>query len=549
MALLWLVAATVCWVTATVAVGGAGSSHRVSGNRRAWPREMDDNPPVEARRSFDSIPQDIRRIGDGDIHRLRKVFEIVVIAVVHPYVCPKCDMLLDAFQSIRKELHFDDSGHADHVSATSCNASSGAVGIEAQGHHVKRRVVFGFLDAEEEAPEFISYVPGLHEENYRMQVPMLLIFRGAGSCSGGALPSSRLSSVLRLPPIIFRPITEGRIRQRLPAFLMRLLGDQPIAVVRTERDLMLRVASRFTNGVSIGVWVDEMPQSLVKVAEASREDVFWHHLPNAGLRQHVKEPLNPQGFDVVAYWYRGPSGIEEVRVAANTSTLIMDGFRLEDVRRGAEPGSRRAADRERAAMKKLLETYLAHRPGQRFEKITQPIVVEDHAPTGCRSKGMPQIDQELRRARAGDRVRLRVSIYDAFSAPDARDAEVNDIDVVVGEEHRSLPFVVVSDGVEGACVGSKRRVGLPAADRFGGGPPSQLSSGGGAVGGTEGLQFSGLPHSPTVADTPPMVFDVEVLSFSSTTTKYEHEDVGGRNDGTMKGDATAYEAQYPPPDL
>lgn len=394
---------------------------------RAWPREMDDDPPVEKKNTY-AHPADVAWIHEGDIFALRKKHDVLAVLVIQPYTCPKCEMGHAALLAAREKIFGDESGHVDRL----------------MGGNVHSMIKLGVLDAEDEAPEFISLFHDVDEENFRQKVPCLIVFK------------QHHQDVLKKPPILFS-YSEANLNKNLASFLVRLAGPDVVPVT-TEAQLMLRMSSRYTNRASVIVWGDTLTKVQEQVAVEGRFDVFWSIVSSPAARAALAPKFNPNQYDIVFYFYKGKFNEDHLAddiTAPVDDVLEMRGIRVADVAHNESRPSRRD-DKERRAVKRMFEDVLALRPGQEFDRITKPTIIDDTVPDGCA--------ESQRASRIGDRVKVQivgrlVSLGDEF-------ANTYQEVLTVGMSRGDFPDVLLREGLEGLCVGSKRRFAVPASQAY-----------------------------------------------------------------------------------
>lgn len=393
-------------------------------HKRAWPKEMDDDPPAEPRTVYKNTP-DVPWLHEGDIFKYRKKFDVFVVLVIQPFVCPKCVMGHQALMRARDKVYNDEKGFLHKL------LQPNAIG-------------FGVLDAEDEAPEFISLFHDVDEENYRMKIPCLLVFK------------QHHQDTLKKPPILFT-YSEVNLREKLTPFLVRLAGPD-ITPVKTEEQLMQRISSPYANRVSVVIWADEPTKVQSQIALEGRFDTLWTVVDQPAARYALAPKFNPDHHDIVFYFYRsrfGADHIPDVLEGTLDDVLEMKGITIRDVVQNETKKFRRE-EKERRATKDLLESMLAQRPGQEFDLVRRPTIIEDLIPDGC--------DANHRQSRNGDNLRLR--IQGSIVGPGETFADTFDDVVTVGSSRSDFPDILLGEGLEGMCVGSKRRMGMPARQAY-----------------------------------------------------------------------------------
>ncbi|CUF99340.1 membrane-associated protein, putative [Bodo saltans] len=423
MVLLVVIATVACCL-----VGTADAQHEASlgGRKRAWPKEQDDDPPAESRTTYTN-PRDVPWLHDGDIFRYRKQFDVFAVLVIQPFVCPKCVVGHEALIKARNTILHDESGHLHQL------LSPNSIG-------------FGVLDAEDEAPEFISLFEDANEDNYRNRIPCLLIFK------------QYHQDTLKKPPILFT-YSEVNLKEKLAPFLVRLAGVD-IAPVTTEEQLMTRIASPYANRVSVVVWADAPTKIQKQLAIEGRIDTLWSIVARPEARYSLSPKFNPDHHDIVVYFYRGVLGsdhIPDVLEGSLDEVLEMQGITFADLLQNETKNYRRD-DKERRATKDLLEIMLAQRPGQEFELVRRPTIIEDYIPPGCGEEGSGHTP--LRQSRHGDNLKLH--LVGNVVGPGETFAETLSEVITVGSSRADFPEVLLGEGLEGLCVGSRRRMGMPA---------------------------------------------------------------------------------------
>ena len=252
--------------------------------QRAWPKEMDDNPPVEKRTKYDN-PPDVVWVGEGDLHRLRMATDVLVVLVIQPFVCEKCVVGHQALLKARNQVLFDESGHIDRMLGTD----------------PRQQITFAMLDADEEAPEFISVMTDTDEENYRMKVPCLIVFK------------KYHQEVLKRSPILFS-YTEANLNKNLAPWLTRLLGPD-VMEITDEHHLASRMVSKHSNRVTAVIWSTNISKPIANLAREHRFEIHWSHVANPVLREQLGPKYNPHQDDVVFYFYMGTPNREEELVS------------------------------------------------------------------------------------------------------------------------------------------------------------------------------------------------------------------------------------------
>lgn len=495
----------------------------LAGRRRAWPKEMDDNPPVEKRTTYTN-PPDVVWVGEGDLHRLRMATDVLVVLVIQPFVCEKCVVGHEALLNARNQVLFEESGHVDRM----------------LGSDPRQSITFAMLDADEEAPEFISVMPpDTNEENYRMKVPCLLVFK------------KYHQEVLKRSPILFS-YTEANLQKNLGPWLIRLLGPD-IMTIHDEQQLASRLVSKHSNRVTAVVWATNISKPIANLAMEHRFEIHWSHVADPKLREQLAPKYNPHNDDIVFYFYKGLPNREDVLLSASflsDSIVEMEGRKLDDIRKpntttttgggegeGAAGASvitakggwerpSRPSEREHRALTNLMEEYLSLRPGHEFDHIRKTTVIEDHVPAGCDEK-------TVRVSRIGDSVRVQivgrvVGLGDAFAITQQET-------LTVGMHRPDYPDVLLREGLEGLCEGSRRRVGFQA---------------------LHGYKRDMLP--PGVRPDSRIVFEVELLSFEKRDSAGEGVEgrggapAGGNGAavlGMMNGGGVDGVVAYPPDEL
>lgn len=394
------------------------------GRKRAWPKELDDDPPTESRTKFTN-PKDVPWLHDGDVFTYRKKFDVFAVLVIQPFTCPKCVVGHGALMKARDTIYNDETGHLHKLLAPDS-------------------IGFGVLDAEDEAPEFISLFQDVNEDNYRSKIPCLLVFK------------QYHQDTLKKPPILFT-YSEVNLNEKLAPFLVRLAGVD-IPSVTSEEQLMTRIASPYANRVSVVVWADVPTKVQKQIAIEGRIDTLWSIVDRPDARYTLSPKFNPHHHDIVVYFYRGRLGEDHISDAldgALDDVLEMRGITLGQLLVNETKQFRRD-DKERRALKDLLEEMLAQRPGQEFELVRRPTIVEDRIPTGCNDGNTP----ELRHSRNGDTLKLR--IVGTVVGPGETFAESISDTITVGTSRGDYPDILLGEGLEGMCIGSKRRMGMPA---------------------------------------------------------------------------------------
>jgi hypothetical protein len=415
-------------VTSSPSYVAAQNEAGLGSRRRAWPKEQDDDPPAETRTKYTN-PRDVPWLHEGDIFKYRKQFDVFAVLVIQPYVCPKCVVGHEALMKARNTILHDETGHLHHL------LPSNSIG-------------FGVLDADDEAPEFISLFEDANEDNYRTRIPCLLVFK------------QYHQDTLKKPPILFT-YSEVNLKEKLAPFLVRLVGVD-IAPVSNEEQLMTRIASPYANRVSVVVWADEPTKVQRQLAIEGRIDTLWSIVDRAEARYILSPKFNPDHHDIVVYFYRGQLGADHIPDVLNgelDDVLEMQGISFNKLLENETKKFRRD-DRERRATKDLLEEMLAQRPGQEFELVRRPTIIEDFIPEGCGPSSDDDGAPALRTSRNGDN--LKINLVGNVVGPGETFAETLNSVITVGSSRADFPDVLLGEGLEGLCVGSRRRMGMPA---------------------------------------------------------------------------------------
>jgi hypothetical protein len=284
--------------------------------------------------------------------------------------------------------------------------------------------------------------------------------------------------------------------------------------------MMQRMTSPFTNRVSVVIWSDVPSKVQTQLAVEGRFEVLWSIVANGAIRQQLAPKFNPQRLDFVCYFYKGEYAQDhlpdDLRDVLLEDLVEMHGLKVGDVVVN-ETRQHRKEDRERRATKDLYEEMLALRPGFEFDHIRKTTLIEDHIPLTC-----GDASSALRLSRVGDRLEVHlggriVGTGDEFATA------FNEI-VTVGSSRGDFPDVLMREGLEGLCAGSKRRLGFPARKAY-----------------TEDM----LP--PGVGPDAKVVFTIEVVGFAESGEKISGN--GGTGSILDLQDASETGAQNPPEEL
>lgn len=424
--------------------------------KRAWPNELDDNPPVEPRTEY-KLPKDVPWLGDGDIFKLRKKHDILVVLVIQPFVCPKCEVGYRALMKAHSQIFSDETGHIDRL-------------LHARdGKNLSSFIQFAMLDAEDEAPEFIALFSDVNEDNYRTKIPALLIFK------------QYHQDVLKKRPILFN-FEEHNLNNNLLPHLVRLVGPD-IAPIHSEQELMIRLSSKFTNRVGVVIWGDKPSKVMEQIALEGRFEAFWSIVPTESARLLLAPKFNADGYDVTFHFYKGKPDQDHLSDDLGTpveDVLETTGLHIAKTLDAEGAIKSRRADRERKMIRDAYELALSQRPGYEFDHIKKTTLIEDHIPEGCPGK--------MRESKVGDRIMVQiVGKLVGVGTDFAR--SIDDV-ITVGMSRGDYPDLLLREGFEGMCVGSKRRIGFLA---------------------TKAYEVDMLP--PGVPPTAKIVFAIELVQF------------------------------------
>ena len=408
-----------CWMVLLLFVLVVVS--RVAARDRAWNPDQDDDPPAEQRETY-LVPDHMALIHEGDVFKLRKQHDVVVLLAVQPYVCPKCQW-----------------GHEYFVAAS--NAIHNDLALqEIYGQDPDQLIKFGLIDVEDEGPEFISLYDGLSDEtlDYRFKVPTILVFK-------------QLHQFIMHKPAIEFSYTMNNIRSNLMPFVIRLAGPD-VLPVRTERMLMHRLTHPATNRVSVGVWADKIPKAVERVAVEGRINVFWHQLPSPETANFdLLSKFNPNRADVVFYFYKGeqmnvdhiPETTDNMNDVLQRGELFLSNVSVE-----------RRMDKQLSMIRSMLDDFLSLRPGHEFDNIRRVTILDDFIPSSadCRD--------ESTRTKKGQAIEARIVgsiVGDLTEFADTRRDKL-----IVGSHREDFPDVLIGRGLVGLCPGMRRRMGFPA---------------------------------------------------------------------------------------
>lgn len=390
---------------------------------REWSEAQDDDPPPEPR-TFYPLPDDIARVTDGGLFKLRSEHDVVVLLAIHPYVCPKCVW-----------------GHELFVKANDAIKADRSLS-QLYGTEVSNMIKFAFIDVEDEAPEFASIFEDLKsglkgEEEYKYRVPSVLIFK------------KEHQFVMQKPPIEFG-YTINNLKTTLVPFLIKLAGPAIPAVV-DERHLMSRITHPSTSRVSIGVWADKIEKSVERASLEGRMDVLWHHLPSPDSADFtLLTKFNPNKADIVFYHFIGdsdqmdriPDNIEDM-----SSVLEMGDVFIKNI------SFVRKFDTQLNLIRHMMEEWLSLRPGHEFDHIKKVTLIDDYTPSTY------ECSDESRRSKKGDTVEVRMVgtiVGDKTEFADSRNDKL-----VIGTHRDDFPDLLVGRGLIGMCPGMTRRMGFP----------------------------------------------------------------------------------------
>ena len=400
-----------------------------------------------------NVPDYMTRLSEGTTFELRRKYEIVAVLATQPFDCERCVLAHRQYLSAARQLVEDPDASAAALLGTAAS----------------NMIHFAIIDADEEGAEFADLID--REHDYRMHVPSLLIYKRQFQEQGR-------------PPLSFH--LNDNVAEDLPRLLLRLVGP-PLSKVSSESHLMRRLSSYATESVSVGVWMDEVPDALKSIVDEDRLETLYHHLSSPGTANPMLlAKFNSPRADVVLYHYRGPFNMAALFEEMNASSML----ETEYIFFNKSLDYSRLFDHQQRIMAKALPMFRIKRPGHEFDMVTKITVKDAHPPSSCTEK----------RCVTGDGVIGRIRGYTTDNR--ATFADTKEEEFIIGAHRMDFPELVNVKGFVGLCPGMKRQMAFP-----------------------PGRAYPADASPPGVTANDRVVFNIEMIRWSNALAQTKSEDL------------------------